>query len=394
MRLNPEGPMSPSVKRFQLCLPAQDATAVGLLGKSPAPSRAGTLPFPWLDRKGRLSPSRASVFALLCTPCLAYVVRYALGDLGPRPVHELLLAAGAWAIWWLLASLAVTPAKAVLGLPGIVVVRRMVGLAALAYGLLHLMLYAADENWRLLHVAAEIASRFYLIVGVAALACLAALGWTSRDAWVRRLGPDWKRLHRLAYPLATLGVFHYYLQSKADASAAVLASGLFAWLMLWPLLPADRSRDATGLALLAAGAGLATAALEFTWYELATRIDPWRVLRGELDTSFGLRPAMEVLALGLLVTATVGLRRMFLTLQADHPWCGVPFYAAAGALGFLGAAALGFADLPGPDAPAGVATAVACVCVPTLLGILRWVALARPSRHPLPTPGTDRPRRG
>jgi len=56
----------------------------------------------------------------------------------------------------LLASLLVTPAKSVLGLPGIVVVRRMIGLAALAYGLLHLTLYAADENWRLLHVAAEI----------------------------------------------------------------------------------------------------------------------------------------------------------------------------------------------------------------------------------------------
>ena len=252
-RLNPEGPMSPSVTRFQLCLPAQDATAVGLLGKSPAPSQAGTLPFPWLDWKGRLSPLRASVFALLCTPCLAYVVRYALGDLGPRPVHELLLAAGVWAIWWLLASLAVTPAKAVLGLPGIVVVRRMVGLAALAYSLLHLMLYAADENWRLLHVAAEIASRSYLIVGVTALAGLAALGWTSRDAWVRRLGPGWKRLHRLAYPLTALGVFHYYLQSKADVSAAVFASGLFAWLMLWRLFPADRGRTAAGLVLLAMG---------------------------------------------------------------------------------------------------------------------------------------------
>ena len=137
---------------------------------------------PWLDRKGRLSPLRASVFALLWVPGLVYAGRFALRDLGPRPLHEALLAAGAWTIWWLLASLAVTPVKAVFGLPGIVVVRRMVGLAALAYGVLHLTLYAADENWRLLHVGAEIVSRFYLIVGVTSLAGLAALG--GAGAWM------------------------------------------------------------------------------------------------------------------------------------------------------------------------------------------------------------------
>ncbi len=174
---------------------------------------------PWLDRKGRLSPLRASVFALLWLPILTYAGRYALHDLGPRPVHEALLAAGTWTIWWLLASLAVTPAKALLGLPGIVVVRRMIGSAALAYGVLHLTLHAADENWRLLHVAAEIVSRFYLTVGAAVLAGLAGLGWTSRDSWVKRLGPGWKRLHRLAYPLAALGMFHYYLPRASNSSA-------------------------------------------------------------------------------------------------------------------------------------------------------------------------------
>ena len=263
------------------------------------------LPLPWLDRKGRLSPLRGATFALLLTPSLYYAGRYALNGLGPRPIHEALLAAGTWTIWWLLASLAVTPVKAVLGLPGLVVVRRMIGLGALAYGVVHLTLFAADENWRLLHVASEIVSRFYLLVGVAALAGLGVLGWTSRDSWVRRLGPAWKRLHRLAYPLTALGVFHYYLQSKADVSAAVLASGLFAWLMLWRLLPAGRDRDVSGMALLAATAGLATAALEFAWYGIATRVDPWRVLRGELDVSFGFRPAAEVLALGALVAVAV-----------------------------------------------------------------------------------------
>jgi len=326
---------------------------------------------PWLDRKGRLSLLRASVFALLWVPGLVYAGRLAFRDLGPRPLHEALLAAGAWTIWWLLASLAVTPVKAVLGLPGIVVVRRMVGLAALAYGVLHLTLYAADENWRLLHVAAEIVSRFYLIVGALALAGLAALGWTSRDSWVKRLGPSWKRLHRLAYPLTALGVSHYYLQSKADVSAAVLASGLFAWLMLWRLLPSGRDRSAAGLAPLAVAAGLATAAFEFAWYGLATRVDPWRVLHGELGVSFGLRPAAEVFALGLLVAASVELQRLSLTRHADRLWCSVLLYAAAGAIGVLGATALGLGDAIDPGSLAGASIAAACVGIPALLGALR-----------------------
>jgi len=334
------------------------------------------------------------VFALLWVPGLVYAGRYALLDLGPRPVHEALLAAGAWTIWWLLASLLVTPAKAVLGLPGIVVVRRMIGLAALAYGLLHLTLYAADENWRLLHVASEIASRFYLVVGATALAGLGALGWTSRDSWVKRLGPGWKRLHRLAYSLTALGVFHYYLQSKADVSAAVLASGLFAWLMLWRLLPAGHDRDAAGLAPLAIAAALATAALEFAWYGLATRVDPWRALHGELQVSFGLRPAAEVLALGLLVAAAVELRRFSLTRHADRLWCGVLLYTSAGTVGVLCAATLGLSDAFDPDSAISGFVAAACVCVSALFGVLRWLLLTLPARRWLPTQRDSQPGHG
>ena len=372
--------MSPSVTQTQLRFPTRDAVAMGGRTRSSAPhGKDASFLLPWLDRKGTLSPLRASVFVLLWVPGIVYASRYALGDLGARPVHTLLLAVGEWTIWWLLASLVVTPAKAVLGLPGIVVVRRMIGLAALGYGILHLVLYAADENWRLLHVAAEIVSRFYLVVGAATLAGLAALGWTSRDSWVKRLGPGWKRLHRLAYPLTALGIFHYYLQSKADASAAVLASGLFVGVMLWRLLPTGRDRDAAGLAALAVAAGLTTAALEFAWYGFATRIDPWRALHGELDVSFGLRPAAEILALGLLVAVAVELRRLSLTRHADRLWCGVLLHAAAGAVGVLGAAALGLSYVFDPDSAVSLSVAAACVGVSALFGALRWRLLIPPS---------------
>lgn len=73
----------------------QDNGSTGRRTKSMAlPGENSSSWFPWLDRKGRLSPPRASVFALLWVPGLVYTGRYVLRNLGPRPVHEVLLAAG------------------------------------------------------------------------------------------------------------------------------------------------------------------------------------------------------------------------------------------------------------------------------------------------------------
>ena len=268
------------------------------------------LPRPWLDKKGRFHGPRAAVFALLLLPGLAVAARWGADALGAEPVKAALKEVGFWATWIVLASLAVSPAKAVLGRPDLVVVRRMVGLGAMAYALLHLLLFVAYQNWRVLHAAAEIALRFYLALGFAALVGLVVLGWTSSDEWVRHLGKRWKRLHKWVYVIAALAVLHFYIQSKLDVSRAVLASGVFAWLMLWRLLPAGKDRSLPALLGLAAASAVAALGMEFAWYALATKADPWRVFWGEFSVAFGLRPAGQVLALGLLAAAAVALRRL------------------------------------------------------------------------------------
>ena len=288
------------------------------------------LPRPWLDKKGRFHDLRAAVFALLLLPGLVVVGRWGADALGAEPAKAALKSLGFWATWLLLASLTVSPAKAVLGLPNLVVVRRMVGLGAMAYALLHLSLYVAHENWRVLHVAGEIALRFYLTIGFAALVGLAVLGWTSSDEWVRRLGKRWKRLHKWVYLLAALAVFHFYLQSKLDVSRAVLASGVFVWVMLWRLLPVGRDRGLPALLGLAVASAALTLGMEFAWYALATKADPWRVFWGEFDVAFGLRPAGQVLALGLLVVAAVALRRLSQSAHAGTAWVAVAVCAGGG----------------------------------------------------------------
>jgi sulfoxide reductase heme-binding subunit YedZ len=263
---------------------------------------------PWRDRAGRLAPFKLAVFLALFAPGLVLASQFAMGTLGARPLNAAIHGTGLWTIRLLLIALAVTPARAVFDWPRLPLVRRMLGVGALAYGLIHLTLYSIDQNGHMLHVAAEIIHRFYLTIGFTALLGLAALGITSTDASVRRMGKNWQRLHWLAYPIGVLAVFHATLQSKVDVSEAMVMAGCFVWLMLWRLVPVEWQRRPFALlplAGLASAATAATAGLEYTWYALATHIPADRVLAANLDFEDGLRPAVWVLlaAVGIAIVA-------------------------------------------------------------------------------------------
>ena len=270
---------------------------------------------PWRDRRGKFLPFKASVLAAVFVPGVLYAMWLATGDLGGRPVIELIHGAGLWAVRLLLISLAITPFARALDFPSLLLVRRTVGVAAACYAVVHLCLYVVDQNFRLLTVIFEIALRFYLTIGFAALLVLVALAITSTDAWVKKLGRNWKRLHRLAYPVGAVALLHFYIQSKLNVSEPVFVSGLFVWLMAWRAVP-EAWRRRQGIAVtaalysgLAAASGLATAALEFTWYGLATKIDPLRVLYANESIARGLRPAHWVFVVtASLVVVFVGRR--------------------------------------------------------------------------------------
>ena len=333
--------------------------------KAPPPS-GWALHAPWTDKKGRLDPVRATVFALLLLPGANLVFTWLTAGLGARPLNVAIHSTGYWAVWILLASLCISPWKALAGAPGAVVLRRMVGIAALAYALAHLVLYVADQNWRLWTVGAEIVSRFYLTIGFVALAVLCVLGATSTDTMVRRLGKRWKGLHKWVYAVALLTAAHFFLQSKADVSQATVAAGVFAWLMLWRQLPAGRDRAPLPLLALAVAAAAVTVVAEYAWYRFGTKVDPQRVLRAELDVSWGLRPGMLVLALGVAVAGMVALR------QAAERWGGRAWFTAAlYAAGALADDALAFLFGWWPEEPAGWHANAVAAGVFALLGLVR-----------------------
>lgn len=265
---------------------------------------------PWNDHAGRFSPLKAATLALTLYPALWLLVRWGIGDLGARPITEAIHRSGDWAVRFLILVLAVTPARALFNWSRVVLLRRMLGVAAACYAGLHLLLYIADQKWNLWTVASEIALRFYLTIGFVVLLALAALAITSTDGWQRHLRHRWKQLHRLVFPATALALFHYALQSKINVTDALSWAGLFVWLALWRTLPRPHQTRLTTLLALAVAAALATVAIEIAWYGLATKVDPWRVLSANLGFDLARRPASRVLAAGLAVPALTYARRL------------------------------------------------------------------------------------
>jgi sulfoxide reductase heme-binding subunit YedZ len=247
---------------------------------------------------------------LLVLPALILAGEWAAGTLGPRPHTALIHGAGLWALRLLPATLAISPLAVLLAWPGLRRQRRRAGVAAALYGGAHLLLYAWDQGWRGAVVAHEILARPYLTIGFIALLGLALLALTSTDGWMRRLGRGWRRLHLLVFPVLVLALWHFAWQSKSNVSQPVLLTGLALFLLGWRLLPRRRQGSlpaALGLALLApSGAALAEAG----WYWVRNHADPTLVLRANLDTRFGLRPAAGDAVALLGVVALAGLRRL------------------------------------------------------------------------------------
>lgn len=254
---------------------------------------------PWNDRAGRLSPLRLVVFLAAVAP--AFWIAWALwgGRLSAEPYKQATHLTGEWTLYFLLAGLAVTPLRRLLGWGKLITVRRMLGLTAFTYAFTHLLLYVAHENGDLAKVVSEIVSRFYLTIGFVVVLGLALLAATSFDRAIRRLGRNWRRLHWAVYPLTALGLLHFYLQSKIDVTHPVLLSGVFVGLMLHRAAPglSGRIGAAPAVLLAAIGAGLGAAGLEFGWYALASGVPAERVLLANLDFSYRIAPAWFVAAI-------------------------------------------------------------------------------------------------
>jgi len=178
---------------------------------------------------------KPAVFIASLLPAAVLAWRAATGNLGVNPIEEVTRDLGDWALRFLLIALAVTPLRMITGWNAIGRLRRMMGLFAFFYVMMHMMAYVGlDQFFDWPAIWKDIVKRVYITIGMAGVLTLIPLAITSTDGMVKRLGGrNWRRLHRVVYLSAILGVVHYFFMIKAGYQepliyAAVL-SGLLAY---------------------------------------------------------------------------------------------------------------------------------------------------------------------
>lgn len=183
------------------------------------------------------------VFVLCLLPALwlAYAVWLAWtgGEnlLGTDPVKTLTLETGEWALRMLLVALAVTPFRHLFARPFLWQFRRMLGLYAFFYACLHFLVFLAFVlQWHWGELAREITERPYVTLGFAALLLLLPLALTSTRGMQRRLGRNWKRLHRLVYAAGILAILHLVWILRASTLEAWVYGGILLTLLVYRIL--------------------------------------------------------------------------------------------------------------------------------------------------------------
>jgi sulfoxide reductase heme-binding subunit YedZ len=200
------------------------------------------------SRTSRVSRARwihAGVGIAVSLPAASLAIAFLRDALGPDPIEELTHETGAWALRFLLASLAVTPARRLMGVPALAPYRRTLGLAAFGYACLHVSTYVALDwffDWA--EIWEDVAERPYVTAGFAAFLALVPLAVTSTRAAMRRLGGRrWRRLHQLVYPAAGLAVVHFLWLVKKDLREPAIYAGVLAVLLLARAVPAGGLRS-------------------------------------------------------------------------------------------------------------------------------------------------------
>ena len=212
-------------------MPARPVTA----GRAPAAGRPAkarhAAPMPWLGR---------GIFIGSLVPLASIVLRAVRGTLSADPIAEVMNELGLVALIFLVASLACTPARRLVGWTWPTRIRRQLGLFAFFYAALHFLVYLVlDQGIAWGAIVEDIVKRPFITVGFLALVLLVPVAMTSTSGWVRRLGfRRWQRLHYLVYPAAALAIVHFIWRVKIDLSqpltyASILGALLGLRVVIW-----------------------------------------------------------------------------------------------------------------------------------------------------------------
>ncbi len=149
---------------------------------------------------------------------------WSFGQLGANPIEYFLRTTGILTLVFLFITLAVSPLRKMFGWNQLIKLRRMLGLYAFFYGVVHLVTYSIfDKSLDVGAIIGDIWQRPFIAVGMLALTLMIPLAVTSTNGMIKRLGgKNWQKLHRLSYLIAILGLIHFFWIQKSDYSYPII----------------------------------------------------------------------------------------------------------------------------------------------------------------------------
>jgi methionine sulfoxide reductase heme-binding subunit len=178
----------------------------------------------------RLAKTVVFILALVPLGWLIYAVF--TGRTSANPAEDIILTTGIWALRFLLASLAITPIRRLTGWHRLIGFRRMLGLFAFFYAVIHLASYVAfDRVFQLGEIWDDVVKRPFITAGMVAFVLMVPLAVTSTRGWIRRLGRRWQLLHRLVYVSAAAAILHFVWKVKVVVGEPVYYAAILAALL-------------------------------------------------------------------------------------------------------------------------------------------------------------------
>jgi len=185
----------------------------------------------------RLRITKVLIFLAALVPLERLAWKAFHDGLGANPVEVITHSTGDWTLILILTTLSITPLRKLTRQYWLIGVRRMIGLFAFFYGCLHFTTYIwLDKSFDVHEMIKDVYKRPFITAGFTAFVLMIPLALTSTKGWIRRLGKNWQRLHRLIYVTGIAAVIHYIWLVKADLRKPLQYAFVLGVLLLYRLV--------------------------------------------------------------------------------------------------------------------------------------------------------------
>ena len=184
------------------------------------------------------------IFILSLWPLLSISIYIFQDNLGANPIEFIERHFGKWTLIFLCLTLSMTPLRRITNISEWILYRRTLGLFVFFYASIHLLCYVGlDYHFAWIDIKNDIIKHRYVLVGFLAWLLLFPLAITSSDKMIRRLRVNWKRLHRLIYAIAILGVLHFMWLVKKDLTEPLIYAAIVSILLILRLNIFNRKKN-------------------------------------------------------------------------------------------------------------------------------------------------------